>query len=831
MARAPVRLHPHLFDPNAATSSPFRSPLAVPREFRLAPVNRAQHAAMLKRKLEETADTAKERAEAQQAAGIDGGHGIVLQFEGAANFEMKFESLDVSRSGIELLNVKTMPNGGVQAAVFVPDGKLETFLKKVEAYAKEQTKPRKEGGKSRPKNEDLVANISDIRVAALEALWTDTVPMPALDGDETWEVWLRKSDELDHLARLRETAAEHGLTVGDEVIDFIDRRIVLVHGKGHDLARSNDLIGAVAELRLAKTTADLFTGMDSTEQAEWIDDLAGRLQAPPEDAPAVCLLDTGVNHGHPLLAPVVDPGDLHTYKPAWGVDDRQAHGTPMAGLAAYGDLVDVMARNGPVNLTHRLESVKLINPDDPHEKELYGAVTVESVNRVEIKPDRRRAYCMAVTATDDRDRGRPSSWSAAVDDLTSGRADGVRRLMLVSAGNTDPASRRAYPDSNMTDGVHDPAQAWNALTIGGYTEKALIDQAKYPGWQALAAPGDLAPASCTSMTWKGKGRWPVKPDIVLEAGNMGRHPDHADPDYIDDRLQLLSTAHDFQTGRPLVSFGDTSGATAIAARLATMLWAKYPTLTPEAVRALMIHSAAWTPAMLARFTNAQGFVDYEGLLRCFGYGVPNIRDLLSSADNSLTLIAQGSITPFHKDGTSIKPREMKLHALPWPRDELAGLLDTPVTMRVTLSYFIEPNPGARGWQTKFGYQSHGLRFFAKRAPESEQAFVKRINKAAREEDYDADHLGETGEWLFKGNTSLVSLGSLRSNIWRGTAADLAARDRIAVVPTYGWWNKRPNLEGYIKASHYALVVTIATPETDIYTPVATQIGIPIVIET
>ena len=159
--------------------------------------------------------------------------------------------------------------------------------------------------------------------------------------------------------------------------------------------------------------------------------------------------------------------------------------------------------------------------------------------------------------------------------------------------------------------------------------------------------------------------------------------------------------------------------------------------------------------MLARFSNAQGFVDHEGLLRCFGYGGPNGRELLSSTDNSLTLIAQGSITPFHKDGTSIKPREMKLHTLPWPRDELAGLLDTPVTMRVTLSYFIEPNPGARGWQTKFGYQSHGLRFFAKRAPESEQAFVKRINKAAREEDYDADHLGETGEWLFKGNTSLV----------------------------------------------------------------------------
>jgi hypothetical protein len=744
---------------------------------------------------------------------------------------MKFESLDVTRSGIELLNVRTMPNGSVQASVFVPDGQLKSFLKKVEAYASEQTKPRKEGGKSRPKNEDLVANIADIRVAALEALWTDTLPFPGLDQDTTWEVWLRQSEDVDHLARLRQIARDHNLSVSDEVIEFIDRQIVLVHGKGRDLARSNDLIGAVAELRLAKTTADLFTAMASNEQAAWVADLAGRLAAPHANAPAVCLLDTGINHEHPLISPATYNDDLHTYKPAWGVDDRQGHGTPMAGLALYGDLVDVMATNGPYQLTHHLESVKLINPDDPHKKELYGAVTVESINRVEVKPDRRRAYCMAITATDDRDRGRPSSWSAAIDDLTSGRTDQVRRLMLISAGNTDPGSRRAYPDANMTDGVHDPAQAWNALTIGGYTEKALIDQTRFPGWQALAAPGDLSPASCTSMTWKGKGRWPIKPDIVLEAGNMGRHPDHADPDYIDDRLQLLSTAHDFTANKPLASFGDTSGATALAAQLASTLWAKYSDLTPEAVRALMVHSASWTPAMLARFTDAQGFVDYEGLLRCFGYGVPNVRRLLSSADNSLTLIAQGSITPFHKDGTAIKPREMKLHALPWPTEVLAQLLDTPVTMRVTLSYFIEPNPGARGWQTKFGYQSHGLRFFPKRARETAQAFEKRINKAAREEDYDADHLGETGEWLFKGNSSLVSLGSLRTNIWRGTAADLAARDRIAIVPTYGWWNKRPNLEGYIKASHYALIVTIDTPETDIYTPVANQIGVPVEIET
>jgi Subtilase family len=97
---------------------------------------------------------------------------------------------------------------------------------------------------------------------------------------------------------------------------------------------------------------------------------------------------------------------------------------------------------------------------------------------------------MSVTSTDGRDRGRPSSWSAAVDDLGAGTDDGPKRLFILAAGNTDSGQRRNYPDSNMSDSIHDPAQAWNALTVGGYTDKITIDGVKWPGWQPLAARGD-----------------------------------------------------------------------------------------------------------------------------------------------------------------------------------------------------------------------------------------------------------------------------------------------------------------------------------------------------
>jgi subtilase family protein len=826
-----LRLHPHIFAPAPAESKDFTSPKSGRGNLSIPGRQRTQHADHLLGQLHSAEPVAAARAEEQRAEGIDEGNGVYLVFKSTAGFDLKFESLDVANSGIELCTVRTTAEGQTEATVFVPDGKLTYFLNKVSAYRNEDGKPSRKTGQSKPKNQDLVASIGDIQLAALQSLWTDLPELyPLPQQDLMWEVWLRRNDGVDHVARLRQHAEKYNLTVSREEIVFIDRTIILVHGNARNLSRSNDILGAIAEVRLAKTTASFFTQMNAVDQQAWIDDLIARAAVPANDAPYICLLDTGINRGHPLLASVTHDDDVHTYNPNWGANDRFGHGTPMAGLAVYGDLADALGGGGAVRLTHRIESVKVFNDQDPHAKELYGAVTQECVSRVEVRPDRTRIFCMAVTTSDNRDRGRPSSWSAAIDAMTSGFSDGERRLMIIAAGNTDTAQRRDYPSSNHTDAVHDPAQAWNAVTVGGCTEKAFIDQTRFAGWQPVAPAGDLSPCSCTSMTWSDT-KWPIKPDIVLEAGNMGRHERYPDPDYIDDALSLLSTPHDFARGKPLVTFGDTSAATGLAARMAGIVWAKYPRLTPEAVRALIVHSASWTPAMRQRFTNTDGTLDLNALFRCFGFGIPNLRELLSSADNSLTLIVQDTIQPFHKDDKSVKYREMRLHALPWPREVLEELQDTEVTLRITLSYFVEPNPGARGWSTKYGYQSHGLRFDVKRATENLTQFQQRINKASWEAGPPDDSVNETGSWLIKNNQTLAALGSIRSNIWTGPAADLAARGFIAVYPTYGWWNKRPNLKGYEKSSHYALIATIKTPETDIYTPVATAINLPILIET
>jgi hypothetical protein len=678
----------------------------------------------------------------------------------------------------------------------------------------------------------LVESIANIKLATLRELWTDDPALyPAPNTAITWEVWLRRAaaDEDTALARLTAGSPDFGYAIASNALMFVDRTVVLVRGTREQLSRGVNVLGVIAELRKAKVTTDFFAALEPSDQHNWSDDLLQRLTVATVDAPAVGLLDTGVNHGHPLLSPVMTNADVQTLKPAWGAHDshQTGHGTQMAGLALYGDLAPVLADAGPIALTHGVQSLKLIQASDPHNEELYGTVTIEGVSRLEVDATRNRVYCLAITA-DARDRGRPSSWSAAVDNLAFGTIGDTRRLILISAGNTELAQRGAYPAYNEVMSVQDPAQAWNALTIGGYTEKALIDAQQNPGWTPLAVHGDLAPASTTSMTWPRSPKTPFKPDIVMEAGNMGRPPGNGAPDFLPE-LQMLTTNNRFTLGhRPFAAFHDTSAATALAARLATQLLARYPNFTPETLRGLMVHSARWSQAMLERAKDGAGNVDSVRLLRTFGYGAPSSEALFYSAGNALTLIAQETLQPFFKEGGAVKTRDIKFHTLPWPRNVLLGLpLNTQVQMRVTLSYFIEPSPGERGWDRKYGYASHGLRFKVMRATEDLEAFKLRINAYDREEGYEGDHAGETGIWDLgiEGPTN----GSIHSNVWHGSAAELANRGHIAVHPDLGWWRTRTSEKRFDKIVHYSLIVSISTPDQaiDIYTPVANQIGAPV----
>jgi hypothetical protein len=416
---------------------------------------------------------------------------MYLVFESFPGIELALESLDSRRGRVhpELVSVQKVPtpDGEIErATVFVPDGKLGHFLRRLNEYGATASL-------ERPKHRNLVDRINRIGVASVEALWTDPIEDFPTEGQEVWwEVWLRRRDG-DEATRLREYCNSRGLTVGRHVLSFNDRTVALVRATSSDLAAATEVLDDLAELRKPHEPAQGLSLEPPTDQVAWVEQLAARTQSASEDAQAVCILDTGVHREHPLLTESLAMTDQHSCDPTWGTDDHDGHGTEMAGLALYGDLGVSITGAGPVVLRYRLESVKVLPPPPHHNApELYGAVTATAASLAEIaRPDRSRAFSMAITAADqangdaDSNRGQPTSWSAALDALAAGRSidttpgglvfldeDGEahRRLFLVSAGNVHPSTfSDDHLDRSDLEPVQDPGQAWNVLTIGAYT--------------------------------------------------------------------------------------------------------------------------------------------------------------------------------------------------------------------------------------------------------------------------------------------------------------------------------------------------------------------------
>ena len=833
MAERERNKHLHFTFQNSAQAESFRSPPSGGGGKQIPNRDRTAHGSALLGKLQQLLPVFSEAVELQRQTGVEEGFGLQIEFESFPDVELAFESLAPERSGIELRNVR-QDGSKTFATVFVPDGKLTFFEKRIAKYLDEN-----EDSKNGPAHSKLVNAISEIRAATLQALWTDSPDaMPIADNEHLWwEVWLpTRGDRHKIVNQFREMANGLDFRIAPGELYFPERSVLLIYGSVSQMKRSMMTLNSIAELRRAKETAEFFDALPPIEQPEWVNELNERLTLPAEDrdVPYVCLFDTGVNNGHPLLQQAVANSDKHSVNPAWGVDDADGHGTEMAGLALFGNLTSILSSSAPVSISHRLESVKLIPEDgaNGHDAILHGHLTTEAVARPSITaPQRKRVFSMAITARDNRDRGRPSAWSATIDRLAydADEQGETPKLFVISAGNIkDPNAWIEYPHSNSSDGIHDPAQAWNALTVGAMTNLARITEADAQHYSSIAEVGGLSPFSTTSQTWQ--AHWPLKPDVVFEGGNVAK--DGLGAAWMPS-LSLLTT-HANPAERLLTTSNATSAASALCARMAAQLMDRYPNLWPESIRGLIVHSAQWTDAMKRMFLPTRGVptkAQTTELVRHCGFGEPSLDRAMWSADNSLTMICEEFLFPFKcEKGKQPQLRDMNLHRLPWPLAELEALGETQVEMRVTLSYFIEPNPSARGVASRYRYESHGLRFEVKRPLESEEAFRARINAAARDDDNHVNTNDSDSNWMI-GKKSRHK-GSLHADIWKGSAAELASRGIIAVYPSLGWWKTRPALERYNQQIRYSLIVSINAPEVnvDLYSPIANQVNVPISIE-
>lgn len=758
-----------------------------------------EHGNALRAQYESSIAAAIQKLEERRIAQLPAADGVYLDME-LKGKNPPFDSLDgVLGARLMCANKSSNDEGTAVASVYLPIAKSTWLTKKIDKYLE----PVAEGKK--PHHQKLINSIETIGQATIRSLFPDKSEYDELLPNrlETFEIWIDVTDD----ARIEDAKHVLGLLgielVRSDSLKFEHVTILLVNATKEAL---NDLPYSLDEVEAIRRYYNPAELLENDEEArEWeqliLEDV---IVNQTDDSVIVGVLDRGINNGHPLLQALLPNARRATVLPNTNAFHEGDHGTGMAGLVEYGDLTDFMGRRGHLEIKHGLASIKILS-QVPNDKQLYGKITSDAIEVAEQLGA--KITCMAVTEKHERNDGSPSSWSAAIDNAlyNAGRCD---RMMLVSAGNTslEDIDATDYTTSLVNSSIQSPGQSLNAVIVGAYTQRSICHHA---GFTAIAPPDGLSPHTRTSWMWR---RSAIKPDIVMEGGNVGIHPVMGNTTLPE--LGLVTTCADFNQ-EPLMEFNATSAATALAARLAARIKTANPELSVLSVRALMAHSARWTNEMRTLSDKPSDIVKY-----C-GYGVPDERKAMVSSDTNATFVVENELIPFNDDGTY---RQMHFYALPWPKDLLLQMDDETVKLRVTLSYYIEPSPSFKSVYPKYRLASAGLAFDVKTPSETREQFIARKNLKAQvaESSKNDSERWEVGLQL-RGNSTL------QSDWFECTARELAECNEIGIYPQPGWWKFRKiaNVDNCIK---YSLVVSIETAETEIYEAVRIAVGQAVPIE-
>ena len=764
--------------------------------------------------------------------------GYYVEFAGKRCFNLKSSSLGTS--GLQLLNVRKEDEISY-ATVFISDDASVKLRSKIREYATKKT------NKGKPKNNDLVSSIEDIKPADLKSLWTSynaQIPENEPLWCEFWLFWEKAAKPTIEAmkANFHSICNERKLMASKSCMIYPEAVVFEACVSHDDICFLLGRISyTVAEIRRCIQPASFFVDRNHNQFKNTFSRLESRLQKPTSEDVAICLLDSGVYSEHVLLKPFIHKDGIMVAKTNVDPRDLEGHGTLMAGIALFNDLRPAFESSNPISSPCQLESVKVYrgnannadskdNTLDSFGIDFKNCVSMAEINRPLVKA---RIFCSAITEAPQPGEdnigsldGKHDSWSVAIDSVCSGsqEEDRPKRLFIESAGNTNvlEASKHArYPEKQFFSFIQSPGQAWNAITVGAYTALDKLDPSER-NTRPVAPVGGISPTSSISLGWKGA---PIKPEVLFEGGN---YVEDFDSNYYQPAsLNLVSTSSD---SRELFDYmNGTSAASAQAANFCARLYEKYNgihELWPETIRALLIHSASWTNAMRKEFlqNKANNETNYERILRTCGYGVPDFSKASSCLDNSATIVVQGKIQPFNskKSQTEANASSMNahIHELPWPSDLLSSLGAVNATLKATLSYFIEPNPNNRGSK----YQSACLTFDVNRPTETKEDFIKRISGDNTKEN--SNQLHQTDK-LWELGRNLRSLGSLHSDFIETSAANLASIKYLAVFPPKaGWWYDLSK-KNITPSMRYSLVVTIETAslDTPIYKNVINKISI------
>jgi len=361
--------------------------------------------------------------------------------------------------------------------------------------------------------------------------------------------------------------------------------------------------------------------------------------APPETAPGIVVLDSGLATGHPLLVPAV--GDAQSFIEGLGAEDEHGHGTLVAGIALYGD-VEQLLNAGRFAPQLRLFGGRILDDNNANESKLIENQVEAAVRYFH------REYACRVFNLSYGDRRKPyvgrhvRGLAVTLDTLS--RDLGV--LFVVPTGNLDglPADpRAAYPRYLLDQAASllDPATALNALTVGSLARwDATFTAQRYqndPAEQPIARRDQPSPFTRSGPSVGGA----IKPELVAYGGNYAVRAAAANQPIVRRGLGELSTCKDFAAGRLLAEESGTSFAAPHVAHLAAHILVQYPQTDHNLLRALLVAHARW-PQPVETLLG-----DKDDRVRLCGYGAVDESALDRSNEQEVTLVSEDTIPDKH----------------------------------------------------------------------------------------------------------------------------------------------------------------------------------------
>lgn len=458
----------------------------------------------------------------------------------------------------------------------------------------------------------------------------------------------------------------------------------------------------------------------ATERPAPQDEPQLEVHPPADNAPTVCVIDSGIEEGHRWLAPAIDSETSICFLPGVEPDDvadyvaSQGHGTRVAGAVLYPAEIPTTGEVEPVAW---IQNARVLNADN----KLPDTLTPEEylqkvVAHFHAAPHLTKIFNHSINANVPCPKQRMTSWAAKLDQLSHEQ----EVLFIQSAGNQDRIGNgdqanpglRAHLDAGRQPPQHhleasmrvaNPAQSLHALTVGSVSG-AVFEDANARSF----ATRELEPSGFSRAGY-GEPWSVVKPEVVEIGGDLiySKNPPRMVRPHRDVAIELLnSTMH----GAPAYSKdgAGTSFAASKVAHIAAHLQNLFPAASPLLYRALIVQSARWPDW-------ADNADDKDKVLRLIGYGLPSLERASNNSETRVTLI-----TP---DADLLSSKQFHLYTIQIPEELRDAALEAKIRIDVTLAYTALPR---RTRARRTGYLETWLDWESSKLEEPSDVFLARM---------------------------------------------------------------------------------------------------------